>query len=120
MADDPMTIDSASDAITIREGLTFRHFIMSGPLDYDAGTGSLLDLSSYFSALYMVEVGGCTALADNAIVPRYKNTDFTAEATGLMVFHWCADGVDGEVFKEVDDAEDLTGYQYQVSVIGAP
>ena len=120
MADDPMTVDSASDPITIREGLSLFYLTVSGPADYNATVGSAFDISAYVSSVYMCTLGGCTAVADNAVVPRYLNTDFTAPAAGLVVFHWSADGTDGEVLKEVTNATNLSAYQWQVTLLGAP
>ena len=104
MANDPMTVDSISASLTLREGVSLRYLTVSGPADYDktAGTGSLFDLSAYYDEIYYLVFGGCTAVADNAILPRYVNDDLTATDTGFVTFHWSADGTDGEPFVEVE------------------
>jgi len=119
MADDAMTIDS-TEKVPIRDGLVLWRLTCSGPADYDAATGSAFDLSSYVSKIWMCNFGGATAIADNGIIPRYINDDFDDADGGHAVFHWSADGTDGEVFVEVTDTTDLSGYQWQVTLLGHP
>jgi hypothetical protein len=119
MADDPMTVDS-SEKKPMRDGMVKWRLVVSGPADYNATVGAAFDLSSYVSKIWQCSFGGCTALADNGIIPRYINDDFDDADGGTVAFHWSADGTDGEVFVEVTDATNLSGYQWQVMVEGEP
>ena len=120
MADDPMTVDSASADITLVNGVGMKVLLVSGPADYNATVGAGFDISAYVSDIYQCTISSVTSVDNCGIQPRYLNTDFTAPAGGFVVFHWAADGTDGEVLEEVTDTTDLSEYQWQVTLIGAP
>jgi len=120
MANDPMTVDS-SEEITLRDGVHMVILVVSGPADYDATDGSLLDVSSYVSTIKHLSFGACTAKADALVLPRYVNSDFTSEATGAVYFTWeDADGSGARVLENVADQTNLSAYQWQVLLVGDP
>jgi len=124
MADDPMTIDSAVQ-YNLRPGLIAWTMLVSGPADLDGTNGSLMNLSAYVTSIKAVEFGACTAAADNLIMPRYVNPDFDAgAATGTVHFAWdnanSGDASDARLLATVANATNLSGYQWQVLVIGTP
>lgn len=119
MADDPMTVDSAT-SFTLREGLKMTTLTVSGPADYDATNGAAFDVSDYCSSIYFIHFGAVTAKADALINARYVNDDLTDADGGAAYFTWDASTAADAVFENVTDQTNLSGYQWQVLLIGAP
>lgn len=117
MADDPITVDS-SEKIVIRDGLVKWRLTCSGPADYDATNGSAFDVSSYVSKIWSLSFQSVTAKADALVDARYVNDDFDDADGGAVYFNWS--GVAGAVFANVDDTTNLSTYQWQVVIEGAP
>ena len=119
MADDPITVDS-SESFNIRPGVVMWTLLCSGPADFDATNGAALDVSSYVTAIKFIDFGACTAAADNLVVPRYVNDDLTDADGGAVYFTWDSDSAADAVLENVADTTDLSGYQFQVLLIGTP
>lgn len=107
--------------IPVRDGLVFCYGTFVPSDDYDNGTGDPCDVSDYVTAIYGgINIGGVEAIADAAVKFDYLNDDLTDADGGFMAAYWSADGTDGEVFIEVTDEEDLSGYTLYISFFGAP
>ena len=118
MADDPMTL-SVSRQINLAPGLVEVVYLATGPADYDATNGAAMDVSAYFQTIDSVTFNAVTAKADALVIPRYVNDDFTDADGGAVYFTWDpADGGAAEVFANVDDTTNLSGYQWRVTVRG--
>ena len=125
MADEAHTLGTLTQT-TIREGFAHFYGAITGTIDYDATShGNALDLTSYVSKLH----GPPTITAANdttaGVIATYV-ADATALATvastTLMRVDWSADGTDGEAFKEMTDATNLStgGYVWNISFFGVP
>lgn len=119
MADDPMTVDAAEE-ITLREGLKVVFLTVSGPADYDATNGAALDVSSYVSSIKDISLNMVTAKADALLFARYVNDDITDSDGGAVFFTWDSSTAADAVFENVADTTDLSGYQFRVTLFGAP
>lgn len=117
MADDPMTVVSAVPTV-IRDGLVLWDILAAGPADYDVTNGSAFDVSAYVSAIKQLSFGAVTAKADALVVPRYVNDDLTDADGGAVYFTWS--GTAGAVLDNADDTTNFSGYQWQVTLMGAP
>jgi hypothetical protein len=94
--------------------------VVSGPADYDATNGSAFDVSDYVSSIYSLDLQGVTAKADALINARYVNDDFTDADGGAVYFTWDSSTAADAVFENVTDTTNLSGYVWQVLLIGAP
>lgn len=117
MADDPMTINSATQ-FTIREGLKFVFLKTTGPADYDATNGAAFDVSSYVSNIYGLVPCGVDAKADALVKFDYVNDDMT-DADGGAVFI-SESGTADAVFDNADDTTNFSGYVVYWMLWGAP
>jgi hypothetical protein len=118
MADEPMTLSSVVE-FNVMPGLKIVTGLATGGTDYDADPGQLLDLSSYFQVIYNMQFGGATAAADALVYPTYINDDFTDADGGAVVYTWDpADGSAAEVFANVDDTTNMSGYVWRFTAIG--
>ena len=119
MANDPITVDAAT-SFTLREGLCLHTLTCSGPADYDATNGSAFDVSDYVSSIYHISFTSVTAKADALLYATYVNDDFTDADGGAVYFTWDSSTAADAVFENVTDTTNLSGYQWQVLIIGAP
>jgi len=119
MANDPMTVVSAA-SFTLREGLSYHSLIVSGPADYDVTNGAAFDVSAYVSSIYSLIPASVTAKADALINIAYVNDDMTDADGGACYFTWDSSTASDGVFENVTDTTNLSGYVWQVTIIGAP
>jgi hypothetical protein len=123
VADDPMTVDT-SEKITLREGLAIWRLKCSGPADYDATNGSAFDVSSYVSKIWSCDFNAVTAKGDALAIATYVNDDFDDADGGAVYFTWdtanSGDAENARLLSNVADQTDLSGYQWLVTLIGAP
>ena len=121
MANDPVTITSATGS-NLGPGCRIVRFKLAGPADYDAtGVGAPFDLSSYFkNRIDSVSFGAVDAKADALIKIDYVNDDMTDLDGGALKFSWnpAAAASSAAVFADVADQTNLSGYVFYCTVIG--
>ena len=100
-------------------GLKIVTALVTGAASYDSTNGDALDVSSYVQTMDYVSIkGGVTAAGDALVKADYVNDDFDDADGGALFYTWSADGTDGEPFINVTNATDMSGYQFQLLIIG--
>lgn len=120
MADDPMTI-SGAETMNVGPGLRIVAAKVTGPADYDATNGAALDVSAYGTDIMFLSLQGVYAKADALIYANYVNDDFDDADGGAVYFTWSpaksGDAEAAELFANVDDQEDLSGYDWRMLLV---